>query len=102
MALGEQVAKVRGVQLRVAVEPAPGHERERVDDAGMGKLGPGRLGEIERLHLGERFAPALGVLLAQLRVDLLLGHSFELAVVVEQTHAPPVLAAVVVLDSGEA
>ncbi len=56
------------------------------DDAGVGELRPGGLREIERLHPGERLAPALGGLRAQALVDLLLGHPFELAVVVEQPH----------------
>ena len=60
VALGQLVAQVRGVQVRVAIQAAQGHERDRVDDPRMGELGPGRLGEVERLHARECLAPALG------------------------------------------
>src|SRR5271155_361223 len=52
----------------------------------MGELRPGRLGEIERLHTSERLTPTLSGLRAQAAVDPLLGHPFELTVVVEQAH----------------
>jgi hypothetical protein len=74
------------------MQPAPCDEGDRVDDARVGQLGPGGLREVERVDACERFAAALGGLLAQTLVDLLLGHPFELAVVVEQTHGKAVLA----------
>ena len=87
VALGELVAQLGAAQVRVALQAAARDERDRVDDARVGQLGPGRLREVERLDARERFALALGGLLAQPGVDLLLGHPFELAVVVEQAHA---------------
>ncbi len=86
MALGERVAKLRAAQVWVAVHAAAGDVRDRVDDRGIGQLRPCRLGEVERVNVRERLRAALGGLLAQAFVDLLLGHSLKLAVVVEQTH----------------
>src|SRR6185437_8323046 len=57
------------------------------------ELGPGGLGEVQRLDARQRLTPALGSLGAQPDIDLLLGHALELAVVVEQTHSGLVLAA---------
>ena len=82
----------RAAQVRVALQAALGGERDRRDDVRVGELGPGRLREVERLHAGERLAPALGGLRAQAAVDLLLGHPLELAVVVEQAHEPSLVA----------
>ena len=62
------------MQVGVAVQSAPRHEGDRIDDVGVGQLGPGRLREIQRLDARKRFALALGRVLAQARVDLLLGH----------------------------
>ena len=86
MALSKLVSQILAMQLRVAVQAAAGHERDRVDDPRVGEIRPRGLREIERLHAGECLAPALRGLLAQAHVDLLLGHSFELPVVVEQAH----------------
>ena len=65
VALGQRAAQVGAAQVRVAVQPAARDERDRVDDARVRQLGPGRLREVERLDARERFAPALGGLLAQ-------------------------------------
>jgi hypothetical protein len=83
---GQLVVQLGAAQMRVALQAALGDERDRADDARVGELRPGCLREIERLHTGQRLALALGGLRAQAHVDFLLGHAFELAVVVEQAH----------------
>ncbi len=69
----------------VAVQAPPREERDRVDHARVGQLVPGRLREIQRLDARELFALALRRPRAA-RFDLLVGHPFELAVVVENAH----------------
>ena len=86
VALGQRVAQLGAAQVGVVVQAAARHEGDRVDDPRVRQLGPGRVREVERLDFRQRFAAALGRLLAQARVDLLLGHPFELLVVVEQPH----------------
>ncbi len=93
VALGEPRAQVAAAEVRIAVQPAARDERDRADDAGVRQLGPGGEGEVQRLDARERLAPALGGLLAQFLVDLLLGHPLELAVVVEQAHGGGVVLA---------
>jgi len=41
--LGERVAQLIAARVRVAMQSTPRDERDRVDDAGVGKLRPGRL-----------------------------------------------------------
>src|SRR5271166_6251685 len=96
MALGEHPAQVRSGQMWISLQPAAGDERDRADDVRMRQLGPRRQRQVECLHARERLAPALGCLLAQAFVYLLLGHPLELAVVVEQAHGDGLVLAVIV------
>src|ERR1700749_2323396 len=73
--------------MRIALQTAARGERARARDVRVGQFRPRRLREIERRDARECFAPALRGFLAQLAVDLLLGESFKLAVVVEQAHS---------------
>ncbi len=86
VALGEEVPQLRAPQVGVLVQAPAGHEGDRVDDPGMGQLGPGGLRQVEHVDAGERFTASLGCFLAERLVDLLLGHRFELLVVVQEAH----------------
>ena len=65
VALGQLTAQVGATQVGILVEAATRNVGDRVDDPRVGQLGPGRLGQVERLDAGERFAFALGGVLAQ-------------------------------------
>ncbi len=64
VAEGEVGAQLRAAGVGVALHTPTRDEGDGVDDVGVGEVGPGGVGEVERLHPRERLALALRGLLA--------------------------------------